>query len=146
MNWTGTHTQRVINNKHTLAHTRTRSRTHSHKVQLHRADNAKRISRQFVRCDESPHGSRDPIWDLGCGIDAGHLHCMEKAVDDGMLCCIMLSSWPKRVDDGAKQDNIGMLFVSRVAPLFGCFSQCILYAWLLLVASSVRLGSRCVRD
>lgn len=31
-------------------------------------------------------------------------------MDDGMLCCIMLSSWPKRVDDGAKQDNIGMLF------------------------------------
>lgn len=36
---------------------------------------------------------------------------MEKAVDDGMLCCIILSSWPKRVDDGAKQDNIGMLFL-----------------------------------
>lgn len=46
----------------------------------------------------------DTFWKLE------NLHCMEKAVDDGMLCCIMLSSWPKRVDDGAKQDNIGMLF------------------------------------
>lgn len=68
---------------------------------------------------------------------AGHLHCMEKAVDDGMLCCIMLSSWPKRVDDGAKQDNIGMLFVCRFAPLFGCFSQGIFYTLLLFVASSI---------
>lgn len=99
-------------------------------------------------CDAMSHPTalkiRSGIWDVVSMV--GHLHCMEKAVDDGMLCCIMLSSWPKRVDDGAKQDNIGMLFVSRVAPLFGCFSQCILYAWLLLVASSIRLGSRCVRD
>lgn len=69
----------------------------------------------------------------------GHLHCMEKAVDDGMLCCIMLSSWPKRVDDGAKQDNIGMLFVSRVAPLFGCFFYSV-FCMLCCCLWQVRFG------
>lgn len=141
MNWTGTNTQRVINNKHTLAvaHTHTKFNCIALIMQSEFLDNL---------CDAMSHPTaleiRSGIGDVVSMV--GHLHCMEKAVDDGMLCCIMLSSWPKRVDDGAKQDNIGMLFVSRVAPLFGCFSQCILYALLLLVASSVRLGSRCVRD
>lgn len=57
-------------------------------------------------------------------------------MDDGMLCCIMLSSWPKRVDDGAKQDNIGMLFLLRTTlSLFNGFHKCFLglidFGWVL---------------
>lgn len=40
-----------------------------------------------------------------------YLHCTANAGDDGILWFIILSSWPKRDDDGTRQDNIGMRFL-----------------------------------
>lgn len=72
MNWTGTHTQRVINNKHTLAlavaHTHTKFNCIALIMQSEFLDNL---------CDAMSHPTaleiRSGICDLGCGIDCGAL-------------------------------------------------------------------------